>query len=49
MDRPLAKFRGASKRFGERVALADLDLDLYPGEVLGLLYTAAIVHHGEPK
>lgn len=37
MDRPLAKFRGAGKRFGERVALADLDLDLYPGEVLGLL------------
>ncbi|MDP6408529.1 MAG: ABC transporter ATP-binding protein [Planctomycetota bacterium] len=37
MKRPLAEFRGVGKRFGEHLALADLDLEVFSGEVLGLL------------
>ncbi|MDP6538946.1 MAG: ABC transporter ATP-binding protein [Planctomycetota bacterium] len=37
MDRPLAQFRGVGKRFGDRTALAALDLTVRRGEVLGLL------------
>lgn len=35
----LASLHGISKRFGERVALADLSLEVRSGEVLGLLGT----------
>ena len=31
------KIRGLSKSFGSIKALQDIDLDIYPGEVLGLL------------
>jgi len=34
---PLLKARGLTKRFGRVVALDHADLDLYPGEVLGLI------------
>ena len=31
---PLARLRGITKRFGPVTVLEDVDLDLYPGEVL---------------
>jgi ribose transport system ATP-binding protein len=34
---PLLWMRGVQKRFGSTVALAGVDLDLYPGEVLALI------------
>ena len=34
---PLVEIRNLTKRFGERVAVKDLDLCIYPGECLGLL------------
>ncbi|HTO67645.1 MAG TPA: ATP-binding cassette domain-containing protein [Bradyrhizobium sp.] len=34
---PFLKIRGLCKRFGSIHALKDVDLDIYPGEVLGLL------------
>ena len=35
--RPLVEMRGISKTFGAVRALADVDLRLYPGEILGLV------------
>lgn len=35
--RPVVSLRGISKRFGPIQALKGVDLDIYPGEVLGLL------------
>lgn len=35
--KPAIRTRGLSKRYGETVALADLDLDIAPGEVVGYL------------
>jgi ABC-type sugar transport system ATPase subunit len=37
MRGPLLRARGISKRFGAVQALQDVDVDLYPGEVLGLV------------
>jgi len=34
---PVLKMRGISKRFGAVQALADVDFDVYPGEVVGLV------------
>ena len=34
---PLVEMRGISKHFGGLQALTDVDIDLYPGEVVGLL------------
>jgi lipooligosaccharide transport system ATP-binding protein len=34
---PLVEIRNLTKRFGDRVAVKDLDLCIYPGECLGLL------------
>ena len=34
---PIVQMRGICKRFGAVTALQDVDLDLYPGEVLGLV------------
>ena len=34
---PLVEMRGISKHFGGVQALSDVHLDLYPGEVLGVL------------
>ncbi|MEA3385423.1 MAG: ATP-binding cassette domain-containing protein [Thermodesulfobacteriota bacterium] len=34
---PLVEIRDLTKRFGDRVAVKDLDLCIYPGECLGLL------------
>ncbi len=36
-DRPLLRARGIEKRFGERIACTGVDLDLWPGEVLGIV------------
>ena len=35
--RPLIEVRGASFRYGEREVFADLDLDVFPGEVLTII------------
>ena len=35
--RPAIRTRGLGKRYGQTVALADLDLDIAPGEVIGYL------------
>jgi ABC-2 type transport system ATP-binding protein len=35
--RPAIRTRGLTKRYGQTVALADLDLDLAPGQVIGYL------------
>ena len=37
MAEALLELRGVTKRFGGLVAVADLDLDLNPGEILGLI------------
>ena len=37
MSEPLLRVRGVGKRFGGFVALADVDIDLAPGERLGLI------------
>jgi ABC-2 type transport system ATP-binding protein len=34
---PVIETRGLSKRYGTTVALSDLDLDVFPGEILGYL------------
>src|SRR6266496_115865 len=34
---PVLKMRGISKRFGAVQALADVDFDVFPGEVVGLV------------
>ncbi|MBW1927416.1 MAG: ATP-binding cassette domain-containing protein, partial [Deltaproteobacteria bacterium] len=34
---PLVEIRNLTKRFGDRIAVSDLDLSIYPGECLGLL------------
>jgi lipooligosaccharide transport system ATP-binding protein len=34
---PLVEIRNLTKRFGDRIAVRDLDLSIYPGECLGLL------------
>jgi D-xylose transport system ATP-binding protein len=36
-DQPLLSLRGVSKAFGAVQALADVDIDVYPGEVVALL------------
>jgi ABC-type multidrug transport system ATPase subunit len=36
-DAPLARTQGFTRRFGRSVAVDDVDLELYPGEVVGLL------------
>ncbi len=36
-DTPVIEARGISKRFGQVVALSDVSLELYPGEVLGVV------------
>ena len=37
IDAPLLTVRGLSKSYGGRIGCADVDLDLYPGEVLGIV------------
>jgi ABC-2 type transport system ATP-binding protein len=37
MTEPLLQFRGVTRRFGHRTAVRDLDLDVHPGEVVGLV------------
>ena len=37
IDAPLLTVRGLSKSYGGRIGCADVDLDLWPGEVLGIV------------
>ncbi len=37
MDEPILSVQGITKRFGGLVALKDISLDVYPGEVVGLM------------
>jgi branched-chain amino acid transport system ATP-binding protein len=37
MDEPILSVQGITKRFGGLVALKDINLDIYPGEVVGLM------------
>jgi ABC-2 type transport system ATP-binding protein len=37
MDKPAIAVRGVSKRFGKREVLAGVSLDIYPGQIVGLL------------
>lgn len=37
MSDPILQFRGVTRRFGRRTAVLDLDLDVHPGEVVGLV------------
>ena len=37
MDEPILSVQGITKRFGGLVALRDISLDVYPGEVVGLM------------
>ena len=34
---PILSSRGLTKRFGDRIACRDVDFDLWPGEVLGVV------------
>ncbi len=34
---PVIKMRGLTKYYGDIVGIKDLDLDVYPGEILGFL------------
>ncbi|MEM6356436.1 MAG: ATP-binding cassette domain-containing protein, partial [Pseudomonadota bacterium] len=34
---PLLKVVGLTKRYGARIGCADVDFDLWPGEVLGIV------------
>ena len=34
---PLLQVRGLTRRFGGLLAVSDLDLAVYPGEILGLI------------
>ncbi|NMA79820.1 MAG: ABC transporter ATP-binding protein, partial [Clostridiales bacterium] len=37
MAKPIVKIRNISKKIGKRLIIDDLSMDIYPGEVLGLL------------
>jgi len=37
MTEPLVQMRGITKRFGGVLALSNVDLDAYPGEVLAIV------------
>ena len=44
--KPIVEMRGINKSFGPVKALVDVDLKLYPGEVLGLVGDNSAVRDG---